>query len=319
MEFRVTGAKGFVKKVSLVLLAFILVFSISLGIFRGQDDFQPAKGQQDGFFAEVGSIKVFYISKGEGQPLLLLHGLGGSTLAWEKNIDFLAQYFRVIALDLPGHGYSDKPDINYTLSWGGVDFLDKFLESLGLQKVSLVGQSAGGLLALALSLKFPDKVEKLVLVGNAGLGKEAAFSLRLMSLPLVGEIIGRPNRWVLERLVKKELFYDPKLVPEDLVERMYQIRKQPGAKRAMLKWLRQGVNITGIKKEVILVDRLAELRTPVLVIWGENDKILPAPCIKEVLSRISDGKFIVFPKTGHWPQMEKSAEFDKAVLEFLRD
>ena len=120
-------------------------------------------------FVTVDGIRTHYVAAGEGEPLLLLHGLGASLMAWALNIEPLSQKFSVYAIDIPGHGDSEKPDIDYQLPTA-VDFVREFMNVLGIERASIAGSSMGGMIALRTAVEFPELVDRLVLVDAAGLG-----------------------------------------------------------------------------------------------------------------------------------------------------
>ena len=125
---------------------------------------------------------------GEGPAVLLLHGLGSSLDTWRRNVQPLADAgYRVLAPDLPGHGDSDKPvSLDYD-PLAAVDFTSRLLDALGVQKASLVGNSAGGLVVTMFALEHPERTGRLALVAPGGLGRQISWFLRLMSVPAIGE------------------------------------------------------------------------------------------------------------------------------------
>ncbi|MBI4301731.1 MAG: alpha/beta fold hydrolase [Chloroflexi bacterium] len=270
-----------------------------------------------GHLIKLSDIQVHYQVAGSGPPLVLLHGLGGSHVSWRKNIEALAQSHRVYVPDLPGHGYSDKPKIRYTLAFG-VNFLRDFLQTQRIERASLVGASTGGLVALEFALSYPSKVDKLVVVDSAGLGRELHWMLRLLSLPLVGEILARPRRSGVRWLLKT-MFYNPDLVSEELVEAIYQMRRQPEAKQALLRSLREGASLTGQRSHILALERLPQIQSPALIVWGEHDRLMPVAHAYRAHSLIPNSQLHIFPDCGHAPYLERPEEFNQVVLDFLRN
>jgi 4,5:9,10-diseco-3-hydroxy-5,9,17-trioxoandrosta-1(10),2-diene-4-oate hydrolase len=134
--------------------------------------------------------------------VILIHGLGGYIENWEKNIAHLSRTHQVFALDLPGFGRSDKPDNRYTIPYWAA-FVQKFMQALEIDRASLVGESMGGAIAIQFALQYPQQVERLILCASAGLGKEVAPFLRLLSLPILGEQLSRPSRTGSEQFWKE--------------------------------------------------------------------------------------------------------------------
>ncbi len=260
-------------------------------------------------------VRVRCYRAGTGPPLLLLHGLGEAAAVWYGNVTPLAKERSVYAMDLPGHGASDKPDWSYTLE-EGVNFLQAFLDVLGLERVSLIGNSMGGLLAMAFALEHPRRVDRLALEDSAGLGREVAWFLRVMSLPGLGEALARQNRksvrWLLRRV-----FHSRSFATERLLELLYRERNWPGNKEAMLRMLRRGVSIAGMKPSVILTDRLRELQAPTLVFWGLHDAIFPVAHGQRAAELLPNGRLEVFKRCGHWPHIEANQPFNRLALDFL--
>ena len=182
----------------------------------------------------IWGVNIRYVQAGEGPVVLLLHGLGASLLTWYCNIDALAEAgFTVLAPDLPGYGDSDKPDhLNYDPA-SAAEFLHDLTQELGIDRLSVVGSSGGGLVAGLYALEYAEHVDKLVLVAPGGLGRQISWFLRLMSVPLVGELIYRP--WIHDRVgFTKQIFHRPPDFLDDLLPEMFRVRGLPGARMAML-------------------------------------------------------------------------------------
>jgi 4,5:9,10-diseco-3-hydroxy-5,9,17-trioxoandrosta-1(10),2-diene-4-oate hydrolase len=230
-------------------------------------------------------------------------------------MDALASHHTVIALDLPGHGASDKPDWRYSLE-KSTGFLIAFMDALQLDRVSLVGNSMGGLMALAVVLEQPERLHRLILVDSAGLGREIAGFLRLMSIPVVGEIMARPTRggvrWTLHRM-----FHDDSFATPQFIEALYQERRVPGNKQAMLRILRYGANLFGLRPHAFLARRLSEVKTPTLVAWGRQDTIFPVSHAAKAAVLLPHSHLQIYDQCGHWPHIEKQQEFNPLVLNFL--
>ena len=257
-----------------------------------------------------------YITAGQGAPVVLLHGLGASVVTWAYNVQPLAQRYAVYAVDLPGHGDSAKPDNSYNLD-EGVAFLSTFLKALGLEGAVLIGNSVGGLLALATAERHRELARALVLVDSAGLGRELAWPMRIGALPVVGkamEYLTVMNRRRLMRLV----FLHPDQIAPNIYAELFRIRKLPGSSRTIVRALRTGVNLLGLRPHLrLLHDILTDLPVPTLLIWGEEDVIIPVTHAHHAARRYPDLNLCVIPDAGHWPQMEKPQEFNSRVVAFL--
>ncbi len=265
--------------------------------------------------ADVLGDRISYIHAGSGPPVILIHGLGGSTLVWQRNIDVLAERYSVYAIDMPGHGYSANPSSGYGLEAAN-KYLAAFMDAVKLPEAAIVGSSAGGLVAMTFALNYPERVTKLVIVDAAGLGKDLATFLKVLSVPLVGEIMANPSIGSMRSLLRM-LVYDQSKVPVGLAEEMAQVRRLPGRKLALLKYLRFGANVFGQKRNVIQTSGLTKISVPTLVVWGKNDLLMPPSHGERAAKSIPGAKLHIFDNCGHWPQMEKSEEFNRLLQEFL--
>ena len=260
-------------------------------------------------------MRTHYIVAGEGPPLVLLHGLGASVVAWRDNIAPLAERFTVYAVDIPGHGDSEHPNIRYTLE-EAVSFTAGFLDGVGAPSAALVGNSMGGLIALRTALAFPARVSHLVLVDTAGFGREVSVFVRLASLPLLGRVI-ESGSVRGTRAVLRQVLADPTLVTPELVEEFARVRSMPGAKDAVLKVLRHGVGVAGVRRKHRLLDRLRDLTMPLLTVWGEDDHIFPVAHAYAAARYAPDARLEVFSGCGHWPMMERADAFNALLTDFL--
>ena len=278
--------------------------------------------------AELDGVGVHYVearprpsrpSTSTRPPILLIHGLGASWLTWQLNIQPLVEAgYTVIALDLPGHGDSAKPQgLDYHPE-GGAELVHVFQQALGIPKAILVGNSAGGLIAALVALNHPDAVDRLVLAAPGGLGREVSWPLRLVSLPLVGELV-----YLLGLIdiydVRKSIFHRPPAVLDQLWPEMQRINDLPGARQAALRGIRSSINIFGQRRERMILSRLEALKTPVLAVWGQEDRIIPAYHASLVRERLPDSLVEIIPDCGHWPHMEQARRFNHLLIQFLAD
>ena len=271
-------------------------------------------------YTKVGQINTRFWALGdEGSTVLLIHGIGGSLEDWMLNANALARHNRVYALDLVGSGHSDKPSVSYSFSYLA-QFVNDFMEAQNIDRASLIGHSLGGGVTLQFTIQFPDKVDKLVLVNSAGLGKEASIFFRLPTLPILGELLTRPSRKGTANLLKA-CVHDPAVVTDELIELGYSLAVLPGAQNAFLSTVRSLGNFRGIRKDVLrsIVDNLDTITAPTLVFWGQQDRILPVAHAYIAEKRIPNARLHIFNPCGHCPQLERPEEFNSKVLKFLAD
>ena len=266
-------------------------------------------------YVTVDGINTHYVVAGEGRPLLLFHGLGASVVTWRDNLESLSKSFRVYAVDLPGHGDSDKPDIDYAVDTM-VDYVARFSRAVDLDRPVIIGNSVGGALGLLTALRFPDLASALVLVDSAGLGREVSIYLRLVTIPGLGEFLESSRVGGTEFMLQK-VFHDRRFVTRELLDELYRSRKMPGAKEAVLRVIRNTVGLRGVHKQYVLVEQLKRLNVPLLVVWGAQDQIIPVSHAHRASQMAPNASVQVFDQCGHWPHMEKAPEFNRLVLEFL--
>ncbi len=263
----------------------------------------------------VDGISIHYVEAGAGRPLLLFHGLGASVATWRDNIGPLAQSFRVVAVDFPGHGDSEKPNIDYDPS-AIVHFIARFAEATGLERPAVVGNSVGGALGLMAALKYPDLVSGLVLVDSASLGKETSIYVRLVSVPLLGEVL-ESSKVGGSKFMLRNVFHDPRFATTELVDELYRSRQMRGAKEAVVRVIRRTVNLFGVRDEYVLTNRLKSLPMPTMLVWGAQDRIFPVSQAYTALASSPRTVLHVFDDCGHWPHMEKAEAFNTAIVDFL--
>lgn len=265
----------------------------------------------------IWGLNVRYVEAGEGPVVLLLHGLADSLLSWYCNIDPLAEAgYRVIALDLPGSGESDKPDhLDYDPD-SAAEFIYDFCQELAIDKLSVVGSSAGGLIAGLFSLEHPDIVENLVLVDSAGLGREVSWLLRIFSLPIIGDFTYRPKLNNQVGLIKR-MFYRPPPILDELLPEMNRTKLLPGARMATLRGIRSSINLKGLRRKWLLLDRLQIAKFPLMIIWGAEDIVIPVAHAQATRQAIPNCTIQVIPECGHWPQMEHPSTFNSMLVKFL--
>ncbi|MEX2430421.1 MAG: alpha/beta fold hydrolase [Dehalococcoidia bacterium] len=263
---------------------------------------------------EVTGRAVEYYVLGTGPPLVLLHGLGGSADVWYRVAPVLAEHFTVFAPQLWGTGPAARQG-TYTIE-DGVSFVTGFMDAVECTSAHLCGSSLGGLIAGFTAVRHPARVRSLTLAASAGLGREAAFFLRAMTLPLAGEVIFRPSRRRIQRLVRT-LVPDHAAIDDRLVEALYQDRLRPGVPRQMLNVLRSGISSLGTKRHVLLSPYLHEIEAPALVLWGEEDPLFPVKHGTHAARAIPNARLHVFPGAGHWPYIERPSEFIEIMRAFL--
>ena len=254
---------------------------------------------------DAGGLRLRCLDLGEGPgiPVLLLHGFGADLNTWMFTQPTLAEGRRVIALDLPGHGGSTKE-----AGAADVKSLSKAAESaldaLGIERVHLVGHSMGGAVAASLAVHGPERIASLTLIAAAGLGPEINTAF------IDGFVRASRRREATE--VLGLLVYDPALVSRTMVEDVLRYKRLDGVPAALTKiaeaWFpggRQSLDLTG---------QIAALSLPVQIIWGREDRIIPAAHAEALASRLP---VHILEQTGHLPHMAKAGEVNRLIGRFL--
>ena len=267
---------------------------------------------------DVWGLNVRYVEAGDGPVVLLLHGLADSLLSWYCNIDALAEAgFRVIAPDLPGCGDSDKPNRLEYDPGSAAGFIYDLSQELGIAKLSLVGNSAGGLISGLFALEHPDMVENMALVCPGGFGSRVSWLLRAISIPVLGDLLYRP--WLNKKIgITKHLFYRPPAVLDELLPEMNRMKALPGARAAVLRSIRSNLDLRGMRKDAYILERLKSSTVPLLTVWGAEDKVIPIKYAEDVRRELPDSIIRVIQRCGHWPQMEKPEQFNSMLISFLK-
>ena len=268
---------------------------------------------------QIGKIKTRYWAAGDhGATVILLHGIGCHVEDWLPNFEVLAARYRVFALDLPGHGRTDKPaDAPYGIVYLA-EFVRDFMATLHIERAHVVGHSMGGAVATRLTLLHPELVDRLVLIAPAGLGRNIHLSLRLASVPLLGERLLRPSRWGTTISARVNV-YNPDVITDEKIDCDYQMAAQPGALEALLRTARSGINLWGQKSSFwgVHVNGLPSITHPVLVIWGRDDAILPVAHAQVAAKGLHNVRVHMLEHCGHVPMLEHTAPVNALLLEFL--
>jgi pimeloyl-ACP methyl ester carboxylesterase len=269
-------------------------------------------------FIDVDGIRVHYQEAGDPKApaLVLIHGFASSTLVWSKVFLRLAEAgYRVIALDLLGYGYSAKPkNGEYTIA-GQAKLLTRLLDALGIPRAILVGSSYGGAVAAACALDYPDRVEKLILVGAVNNNQPCAFMLmRFFGSPVLGDIVSPlliGSRRLLRRRMKRVYDRHAWVMDERRVDARHLPLRAASTHRAIINTVRRW-DAERISKDAHLITQ------PTLLLWGENDREIPLADGERLHAEIPDSRLIVFLNCGHLPHEEYPEAFTNVVNRFVK-
>ena len=247
----------------------------------------------------------------EAPALLLLHGFGASLHTWEPWAQALAGPYRVLRVDLPGHGLSPPdPTGNYT-DTRSLQLLLALLDQLGLQRVSVIGNSMGGRIAWTMAVRHPERVNKLVLIAPDGFASPGYFEYG--RAPEVSSMLHLMRVALPRQLLRMSLapaYVNNRVLDDALLDRYHDLLRAPGAREAMLQRMRQ----------TVLVDPVPLLKTvqaPTLLLWGEQDKMIPIANADDYLKAIPGSTLVRLPGLGHLPHEEDPARSLAPVRDFL--
>ena len=269
--------------------------------------------------ALVNTQRIAYLDVGTGPPVILIHGFGGSMWQWEHQQHALSQHFRVLTLDLPGAGLSDKPAIDYRPDQM-LDFCVGFMDAVKIPQATLVGNSMGAGLAIGMALTHPTRVSKLVLID--GLPQHVMEKLTSPSVRLAMET--RAPSWfislgnwlfggLMTESVLKEIVHDPTLLTPAVIERSTRNRQRPGMIKPIMA-ARENLPLW----ESGFATRLGAVIHPTLVIWGEEDRVFPVAVGEELHQTIKGSQFTRIPNAGHIPQWEQPDLVNQSLIAYIR-
>jgi pimeloyl-ACP methyl ester carboxylesterase len=269
-------------------------------------------------FADVDGVRVHYQEAGEppAPALVLIHGFASSTLVWSKVfLRLAAAGFRVIAIDMLGCGYSGKPrNGQYTID-GQANLLMGLLDRLNIKRATLLGSSYGGAVAATCALDYPQRVEKLVLVGTVNNNRPLDYKLmRMFSSPVFGDVVSPlliGSRRLLRRRMKRIYDRHEWVLDERRVDARHLPLRASGTQRAIIRTVR-GWDAERISHEAHLI------KQPTLLLWGENDSEIPLADGERLHEQIPGSRLIVFLKCGHIPHEEYPEEFTNVVADFCK-
>ena len=300
-----------------------LVFAFAMGL-TGCLSFHPmplAGEPEQATFAQVDDTRVHYIDESpspdhvgdRGRTLVLVHGFGASVNEWRLLIpELTAAGYRVIAIDLRGHGWSTRPDGDYSIA-GQTELILDLLDRLGVERFSIIGHSWGSAVSLSVVSRAPDRVENIVLYNGMFFQEHRPALFSWSRVPGLGEFIFGviyPERRG-DRLTWA--FYDPeRFVTEAVVEEVDAYLDRPGTNAATL----AGIRAMDFSE---LETRYRRVEQPVLLIWGREDQLTPMEWGERLANELQDARILVVPLCGHLPMLEAPSATSNAILRFLEE
>lgn len=266
-------------------------------------------------YIEAAGVRTRYLHAGrKGAPaLIFIHGTGGHAEAYVRNLAAHGEHFDTYAIDLLGHGFSDKPDYDYTIP-AYVEQVIGFMDALGIDRASISGESLGGWVTSHLAVRHPERVNKLVLNTAGGERLDAETLARICQMTTAA--VEDPS-WDRVKARLQWLMYIPEKVHDDLVATRQAIYAQPAMKRSIQHVLSMHTP-QARAKYALAPEQWQGIQAPTLVLWTDHDPTASIEKGRELAESIPGSQFVVMKDCGHWPQFEDAATFNRIHLDFLR-
>jgi len=287
------------------------LWAYSRWLVRRSENLDLADVPKPGDIIRLNGVGIHYVDEGQGPPLVLIHGLGGSICNFRYNIPVLSQHLRVVAPDLKGFGYSERPATgDYSLT-AQARLVAELMDRLGIPRAAVLGHSMGGAIALRLATIWPEKVDRLILVGSAPPDRMVprfVASPPLPSLLRLGTalVLHQPR---LREIVLRQGFYDPAFLSPEMVEEFRDIARIRGSTSSIVSILRDAA-----REEPIDLSRVSQ---PVLLLWGRHDRWSSLRLARWLADQIPDARLKVIERARHMVLEERAEEANEATLSFL--
>jgi len=300
------------RRLALLGVAFAGLYAYAWYAVRRFEDLEPESAGAPGTFLDVDGVRLHYVEAGQGEPVVLIHGLGASTFSFRYLIPELAQAYRVIALDLKGFGYSARPAGGDYSQTAQAALVEQAMARLGVERAAVIGHSMGGAVAMRLALLAPARISRLVLVASATDHemRRGVLPARLFRplLPL-GALLAWHRRRV-RRLWFRTAVHDPAHLTPDVLEGYFRSSRMKGHMRAL------GALLAHRSRDEPLAPE--RIQQPALILWGEHDRWLPLARGEELARRIPNARLLPIRTAGHLPLEEQPESCNRAILAFLR-
>lgn len=308
------------KKIALFsTTALFLPSLVNHSIFFGANH-RDKKEDTDQFYeSKLGT--VHYTVKGNGRPLLLFHTtqIGFSLLEWEKNIEFLSNYYKVFAVDLPGFGYSQRQKITYT-AYHYAQFINSFIQEVVKRSVSIIANEQSAVFCTKAYELQPSNIKKMVLIAPKGISENSyptqkeKNKLILFGAPLIGTSIYTylSSFKAIKEFLFHTAFFAKEKVPQEMIQQYYFSAHRGGVNNRYI-----FSSIYSHFMDADIKEVLKKIKIPVCIIWGENNIQNPIENIETLKQLRPDFSYYIFEQTRMLPQYENNEEFNKVIKEFL--
>lgn len=311
------GILGWLGRYVLPVVLGVVVFCFGFNAVTAKENLDPEKAAEvkdiEGSFVTGAGVRTHYVKKGDGpETVVLIHGFGGSTYSWRKNIDYLAERFTVIAIDVRGFGFSSRdPAAEYSAK-GYATHVSSFMDILGIRRPILVGHSLGGEVAMRIALQRPEDVAGLVLIDSAGLPNPERDRFReVPPIPppfntTLARIAGSEG---MVRRILNESTYNTSMVDERSIKAYRDPLDVEDAEAGLLRMIR--TSIPSLNK-----GEIARIVQPTLILWGSEDKVISVTEGQELARVIKGSRLVSFERAGHLLLEERPDEVNRQIADF---
>lgn len=263
-------------------------------------------------FAQAAGIRIHYQEIGSGPPVICLHGSGPGATAWSNfktNVEALATQRRVLLVDMPQFGKSDKPVITGPRLTGFACYIAAFMDAIGVANADFIGNSMGGQISLKMAIDYPEKVRRVVIIGSTPVKQAALSPMPAEGVRLIANYYkdGGPTIEKLRYLLTT-LVYDAGNLTDDVLRERFETSIDPELIRVAAGPRAENQDLT---------PEFERIAAPVLIVWGIEDRAGPVDVGLYMTRAIPNARMVVFNKCGHWAQVEHAAEFNELALGFL--
>ncbi len=305
-----------IKKIAIVILiliigtlAYLYKNDISVDVLKKQYTNEQSK------FIKIDGVEVHYRDEGnknDSIPLVLIHGTSSSLHTWDSIVPALSDKKRLIRLDIPAFGLTGPhPQRDYSVDFY-TQFIDAFLNAIGVQQYSIAGNSLGGSIAWNQALRYSNKVKQLILINSGGYPKKnekGNIGFKLASTPIVGDVLLKfTPRGIIKKSVE-DVYSDKTKVSDELVQRYFDLLLRAGNRQATLDIFKQ--------RKPGGSEKIKHIQTPTLIIWGEDDQLIDVSNAYLFQKDIQNSQLVIIPKTGHVPMEENAKPVISAISSFV--
>lgn len=301
---------------ALIASLLMLTGCSSLGILSTSDKTLTEKyTNESSRYVQIDDLTFHYQDEGDGPTLVLLHGVASSSHTWDGWVKELRHYYRIIRVDLPGHGLTgpDPTRKQYDIDYM-TDMLNKLLVRIGVDKAHIAGNSLGGYIAWNYAVDYPEKVDKLILLDSAGYPQKMPFIMRFASWPVIGGIsqVFMPRFMVGNNI--KAAYGDDSKVDKELVRRYHDLTLRKGNRKALVQIFRE---FKRQSNNPHLGDDVGKVKAHTLLMWGEEDTWVPLDVMEKFRQNLPNVRLVTYEGVGHMPMEELPVQTARDAHHFI--